>query len=291
MLLKYGNLSDDSEEQNINKTQSLLINSCGTYKLSPDNDMETGRPEGRDDYQIIYIASGNGTFYFSPAHHITLGAGNIVIYRPHRMQRYEYEGKCNPEIYWIHFTGSHVEEILQKYGITSDLHYLFVDKNKEYNQIFEKIIFELQCKKPFFTESCTNLFLQLLIMFGRYKINKMTYSMPLSFHKLDEATAYFHEHFNENIDIDDYIKKYETGSCTSLFYRHFKEYTGQTPLQYILGIRLSTAKRMLENTDYSISEISASIGYDNALYFSRLFHKHVGVSPKEYRNSLSKDSL
>ena len=72
--------------------------------------------------------------------------------------------------------------------------------------------------------------------------------MPLSFHKLDKATAYFHEHFNENIDIDDYIKKYETGSCASLFYRHFKEYTGQTPLQYILGIRLPTAKRMLENT-------------------------------------------
>ena len=131
------------------------------------------------------------------------------------------------------------------------------------------------------------MFLELLIMFGRFLVNNITFSTPLSFHKLDEATAYFHDHFNEPIDIEEYIKGHENDLCASLFYRQFKEYTGQTPLQYILDIRLTTAKKMLESTDYSISEISASVGYDNALYFSRLFHKHIGVSPKEYRKALN----
>ena len=42
-------------------------------------------------------------------------------------------------------------------------------------------------------------------------------------------------------------------------------------------------KQLLRAADYSINEIAAIVGYDNALYFSRLFRKHVGVPPREYR--------
>lgn len=69
----------------------------------------------------------------------------------------------------------------------------------------------------------------------------------------------------------------------SSFFRKFKLYTGMTPLQYLLDIRLANAKKLLESTNYSIGEVASLVGYDNALYFSRLFHKHVGISPKEYR--------
>ena len=48
--------------------------------------------------------------------------------------------------------------------------------------------------------------------------------------------------------------------------------------------KLLTKKKMLESTDYTISEISSIVGYDNPLYFSRLFHKHVGMSPRKYRS-------
>ena len=285
MLLKYGNYLEDIPEGNINKIESIFVNSCGTYKLSPPAYMTTERPDGRNDYQLIYIASGKGTFYFAKDEPTLLEAGNIVIYRPRAMQKYIYDGRDHPEIYWIHFTGKDADSILEKYGISSNQRSISVGINPEYSHLFEKIIFELQCKRPFYEESSAMLFLELLVLFGRFHMNHVTYKKPLSFHKLDEATAYFHEHFNESIDIDSYIKGFENDLCASLFYRQFKEYTGQTPLQYILEIRLTNAKKMLETTDYSISEISASVGYENALYFSRLFHKHLGVSPKEYRKS------
>ncbi|MGN0426652.1 MAG: helix-turn-helix domain-containing protein [Agathobacter sp.] len=285
MLLKYGNYLEDIPEGNINKTESVFVNSCGTYKLSPPAYMTTERADGRNDYQLIYIASGKGTFYFTKDEPTLLEAGKIVIYRPKAMQKYIYDGRDNPEIYWIHFTGKDAAAILEKYGIGSNQKSVPVGINPEYSHLFEKIIFELQCKRPFYAESSAMLFLELLVLFGRFHTNHVTYKKPLSFHKLDEATAYFHEHFNESIDIDSYIKSFENDLCASLFYRQFKEYTGQTPLQYILEIRLTNAKKMLETTDYSISEISASVGYENALYFSRLFHKHIGVSPKEYRKS------
>ncbi len=70
---------------------------------------------------------------------------------------------------------------------------------------------------------------------------------------------------------------------TSWFIRNFKLYTGSTPLNYILNIRISNAQSLLENTKYNITEIAAITGYDNPLYFSRLFKKQTGLSPSEYR--------
>lgn len=289
MLLKYSNYMDDIPEGNINKTMPVFINSCGTYKLNAKENMTTGRPQGRKDYQLIYIASGRGSFYFNDNSPTVLEAGNIIIYTPGTMQKYSYFGKDIPEIYWIHFSGSEPDKILEKYGFPVNIPYFFVGVNQEYNHIFEKIIFELQCKKSFFEASSATCFEELLILFGRFNLNNITYKKPLFFHRLDEAAAYFHAHFNENIDIETYIKEYENELCASLFYRQFKEYSGQSPLQYILEIRMNTAKQLLESTNCSITEIANNVGYENALYFSRLFHKHVGLSPKEYRKSRVSD--
>lgn len=80
-----------------------------------------------------------------------------------------------------------------------------------------------------------------------------------------------------------------TLSIRSIFFRKFKSHTGMTPLQYLLEIRLSYASKLLESTNLQISEISEFVGYDNALYFSRLFHHHIGECPREYRDRFQKE--
>ena len=70
---------------------------------------------------------------------------------------------------------------------------------------------------------------------------------------------------------------------TCYFIRCFKQIVKTTPLHYLLSLRMSNAKSLLSNTNYNISEVAESVGYDNSLYFSRLFHKHTGFSPTEYR--------
>ena len=72
----------------------------------------------------------------------------------------------------------------------------------------------------------------------------------------------------------------------SWFIRNFKEYTGTTPTQYILSLRISNAQSLLESTSYNVTEIANIVGYDNPLYFSRLFKKQCGVSPSEFRRQL-----
>ena len=65
-----------------------------------------------------------------------------------------------------------------------------------------------------------------------------------------------------------------------------KKSTGTTPMQFITSIRITNAQMLLETTNYAVNEIARIVGYDNPLYFSRLFHKLKGCSPSEYRKLL-----
>ena len=72
----------------------------------------------------------------------------------------------------------------------------------------------------------------------------------------------------------------------SWFIRNFKEYAELTPAQYILSLRISNAQTLLESTNYNVTEIADIVGYDNPLYFSRIFKKQSGMSPSEFRKQL-----
>ena len=54
--------------------------------------------------------------------------------------------------------------------------------------------------------------------------------------------------------------------------------------RYINTLRIDEAKAMLNATDMSIQEISSIIGFNDSNYFTNVFHKLVGMSPREYRN-------
>lgn len=102
--------------------------------------------------------------------------------------------------------------------------------------------------------------------------------------EIDKATMFFNEHYNEDIRIDEYAEAHNMS--TSWFIRNFKQYTGSTPMQYILSIRIYNAEALLKNPQYNITEIANIVGYDNPLYFSRIFKKVKGLSPSEYRKNI-----
>ena len=59
-----------------------------------------------------------------------------------------------------------------------------------------------------------------------------------------------------------------------------------TPMHFILQKRICNAEALLLNTEYNINEIAQIVGYDNALYFSRIFKKIKGISPSEYHKNI-----
>ena len=98
------------------KSRPLVVGSCGIYRLSGDPRMPTYRPKGRLDYQIIYIASGLGHFHFDkPENETIVPAGNMVLFRPKELQKYEYYGEDKTAVYWIKLTVSDVKNILRIY--------------------------------------------------------------------------------------------------------------------------------------------------------------------------------
>jgi len=68
----------------------------------------------------------------------------------------------------------------------------------------------------------------------------------------------------------------------------FRKYTGQTIVEYINKLRIEVSKCLLINSDLQIKEVAERVGYEDAKYFSRVFHRIVGCSPTTYRRNTKK---
>lgn len=154
----------------------------------------------------------------------------------------------------------------------------------EYERIFKRIILELQRCQDDYEEMLTLLLRHLLIIFHRELTRKHVLKNEYLDHEMDTAASYFDENYNRDINIEEYA--ISRGMSVSWFIRNFKKFTGTTPMQFITSIRITNSQMLLETTNYAVNEIARIVGYDNPLYFSRLFHKQKGCSPSEYRKLL-----
>ena len=259
----------------------IMINNCGHYIMKSTPIAKTHVPKGLNDYQLLYIASGKGHFYFDGIETV-VEKGNMILYRPEEPQIYDYYSADKTEVFWIHFTGFEVEEYLKRYQIPEDKHVFHVGSSADYPWIFNQIILEIQQKRVNYPELVNMLFSHILILINRYikEGDKTDFEM---INQMERASHYFNENFNNNICINEYAKRLHIS--TNWFIKCFKDTMNVTPIQYILSLRISAAKRYLESTDKTISQIAACVGYDNPMYFSRLFKKVTGITPSQYRES------
>jgi two-component system response regulator YesN len=100
---------------------------------------------------------------------------------------------------------------------------------------------------------------------------------------LRKAVEYIQTHYHEQVTLN------EVAECTyvSTYYisRMFKREMGKNFVDYLNEIRIEKAKEMLKDVKYKTYEVAESVGIPDAHYFSRLFKKHVGVTPTEYREN------
>ncbi len=265
------------------KTKPLIVTSCGTYHLYTRPKLPTWRPRGRLDFQLLYIAAGKAHFFFNGKEEIVT-AGHMVLYRPKEPQKYEYYGEDQTEVYWVHFTGGNVTNILRSYGLTKDKRVFYCGKGLDYQNHFRTMIQELQMCREHYEEILEMHLREIFVMIHRHFQTSSRMNSSQIAEDIDAATIYFNEHYNEEISIEKYAKSHNMS--TSWFIRNFKQYTGFTPLQYILSIRIYNAEALLRSNQYNITEVANIVGYDNPLYFSRTFKKIKGISPSEYRNSI-----
>lgn len=96
------------------------------------------------------------------------------------------------------------------------------------------------------------------------------------------AMAYIHEHYMEP------IARKEIAAHVSISARHldrcFSDEIGITPMAYLNRFRLQHARRLLQSTILSVSEIAAAVGFSDSSYFCRVFRRDLGMSPTDYRH-------
>jgi len=93
---------------------------------------------------------------------------------------------------------------------------------------------------------------------------------------------YIAEHFNETFTLEDAANHIHYSAVH--LSRIFKKVTDQTPLQYMIHLRVHEACRLLlSEQSLSVAAVGERVGYEDPFYFSRMFHKYIGVYPSEYR--------
>jgi AraC family transcriptional regulator len=95
---------------------------------------------------------------------------------------------------------------------------------------------------------------------------------------------YIQKHLQENISIKTLSR--EAYMSEPHFFRCFKQQFGVSPVDYINEQRIRAAKMMLHAADYSVTEISFACGFNNLNYFLKMFKRHTGLTPAQYRKSL-----
>ncbi|WP_248926683.1 helix-turn-helix domain-containing protein [Paenibacillus hamazuiensis] len=99
---------------------------------------------------------------------------------------------------------------------------------------------------------------------------------------LSRALEYIHAHYAEQLSVESLA----TIALQSRFHfiRSFKNFTGMTPYQYVLRLRVEEAKRRLAHSHESVTEISFGVGFASPSQLYRVFEKTVGQTPEQYRS-------
>ena len=248
------------------------INSCGHIFAKSGRIID--RPNGRNDWLLLYIAKGSEKFTLDTQ--ITAKEGSFIIYKPNERQKHVCVSKTTSEFYYVHFS---VDHALFDFNLKSSTLYQ-VEPSSEISNLFEKILKETQEKKTNFHKICV---LQLLEVLSTLERKLAHESLDTSSYK--NKMAYIIQLMNLEIQNPRSLEEY--ASLLSLskyhFLRLFEASTGYTPIEYRNQIRIERAKTLLEDTSLPIGEIAASLGYSSPTYFCDAFKKAVGISPKKFR--------
>ena len=259
----------------------LFVVSCG-HQYHFSKDFSVLRPNGRPDYQLLYLCSGCGHFLKNGVWE-KVSAGSIILYTPHQPQIYTYLAEDNPEIYWIHFSGCNIRSLLEAFQIHDSL----IGTHHALKQVFEEIILELQLHKFRFQDIAGADFHKLLALVNRFMQlqDKPQTDNPL----IDHLITQLHSHY-----MDTWDKRAMSDFChlgIDHFSHRFKDTIGVSPMRFLTSLRMERAKELLLTESLSVSEAARLVGYQDPLYFSRVFKKFTGISPGRFHGNRERIDL
>ncbi|WP_433942980.1 AraC family transcriptional regulator [Paenibacillus sp. SN-8-1] len=262
-----------------NEDKEIYLSYWGKENCTPGHSFGPGV---REVYKIHFIHSGVGmvrvgrmTYKLTAGQAFLSFPGSVIYYQADENQPWTYS--------WVAFHGRRIEEYLSRTHLTPDEPVFPMDTRLMpdlYNLLNEAA--DHPTSQDLRLLSVMADFLSVLIeaapafsSIQSYPSNKDEY--------IHRCLEFLHSHYSENVSMA--MLASNLGLNRKYLSTIFKQATGVPPSQYLLRYRMDRACGLLRKGKYTISEVAASVGYPDALLFSKMFKKMFGVSPKHYKSS------
>ncbi len=174
-------------------------------------------------------------------------------------------------------------------GLISHLHFIHTHvKNDELIKHIDSIIDAMSTPKTGYE---FNVIGNVLLAFYKIIDNKLFSLSPTKFFenektvkKLKNVLSFIRENFSSEISLQDMADV--AGFTTKYFCQYFKNFTGKTPIDYLISFRIEWASRKLVETDESITSIAYNCGFNDTSFFIKTFKKLKNTTPKKYRSGI-----
>ncbi len=260
-----------------NLPNALSVYNVGHQKCEPGYQWGPGV---RNHYCIHHIISGNG-YYEVNGEQYMLRAGDTFILYPNIEVKY-YADMENPwEYAWVGFMGADADSLIRATDFSREKP--LIRKGALPKRLIQKQlenIYELKGNDYESAVAMTGALYTLMAVFMHYAEQKETVRDSHTVY-VEKACAYINTHYSYPITVED-VAAY-AGISRSHLFRSFQMCGQHSPKEYLTEFRIKKARHLLRETSLSISAIAYSVGFENNLYFSKVFKGRMCMSPSEYR--------
>jgi AraC-like DNA-binding protein len=244
-------------------------------------------PAIHDYYLIHTVLSGKGEFVIRDKRYIC-GEGDTFIIFPGELFSYRADEVRPWQYVWVSIIGHGVDNVMGTLGAAPDQPVIENGLNPEVRRLYRQLHDCFQSPdSPELTnleaDGLVRLLLQQLAVANRRSTDVKAGTDSAIDRLVKQAVQFLTLQYTQPISIEQMsgmLGYHRTHLC-----KLFKHATGFSPMQYLLKIRMERAERLLASS-MTIDQIASSVGFNDALYFSRKFRKWRGQSPSEYRKAL-----
>ncbi len=284
-LLRYLTISNADEEWGIVVTTVgyQFVSPKDKYPLSKHpSDYDFKPQNGRilNEYQLVYIAKGSGYFSSQSCKRQKVQAGTMILLFPGEWHSYYPDPETGWSEYWVGFRGMHIDRRVEKRFFIKEEPLHDIGLSATIVELYDDIIELASQEKSGYQQIISSIVLHILGSVY-YKKRNRTFADNRVIDKINEARILMRETIEEPLSPEDIASNLGLGY--SWFRRMFKEYTGVSPAQYQMQLRLSRAKELLIGTSLNVSEIAYRLKFENAGQFSTFFKKKEKLTPSQFR--------
>lgn len=232
-----------------------------------------------NEYQLLYITKGKGTFTSKSAGVHQVSEGCMFLLFPGEWHTYMPDKKTGWNEYWIGFNGKIIDDWANNGFFKKENPIFNIGLNEDVISMYKRAIIIAENQEANYQQALSGI-ASYLISMALYMSRNIDFSKSDIARQINIAKIAIHENITSITP-----EKLAELTCMSYskFRKIFKEYTGFAPSQYIQEVRMNMAKEELTNSSKSIKEIAFELGYENKDYFFTVFRKVTGMTPVNYR--------